>query len=294
MIQNPISYPGNKNKLLKELCDLFPKDIDTFVDVFCGSGVVGVNSEANTIYCNDNNPFTIEVLQYFYKNSFATIIQQLEQIIVDYHLTYSRTKPKGTYIEYKHEGLSRYNKEGYLKLKAEYNHSHSTDKLVVLLIYGFNHYLRFNTKGEFNVPVGKVDLSQSIYDNLQHFVEGIKSKNIITSTCDFRDNNLYNHKAFYYFDPPYLITTAPYNNQWSIIEEQVLLDILDRLNAEGKRFALSNVLLSNGKENILLKQWAEKYNVHYLKRQYRNANYQKINITDTIEVLITNYGNSRQ
>ena len=290
MIQNPISYPGNKNKLLKELTPLFPQDIDTFVDIFCGSGVVGVNSAAHNILCNDNNPYTIEVLQYFYENTFETIIQQLERIINDYQLTYSRIKPKGTYVEYKHEGLSLYNKEGYNKLKTDYNAKHSTDKLVALLIYGFNHYLRFNSNGEFNVPVGKVDLSQSIYTNLQKFVEGIKAKEITTSILDFREKQLYQSAdALYYFDPPYLVTSAPYNLQWSEAEERDLLEILNQLHEEHKRFALSNVLLSNGKENHILKEWAKRYNIHYLKRQYRNANYPKVNITDTIEVLITNY-----
>jgi DNA adenine methylase Dam len=290
MILNPISYPGNKNKLLKELIPLFPSEIDTFVDVFCGSGVVGVNSVAKNIHCNDNNPYTIEVLKYLYNNNFDTIIQHLEKIIVDYNLTYSRIQPKGTYTEYRHEGLSLYNKEGYNRLKADYNSLHTTDKLLVLLIYGFNHYLRFNSHGQFNVPVGKVDLSRSIYNNLQKFVDGIKQKSIHTSIHDFRESQLYqNADAFYYFDPPYLVTTAPYNTQWGIEEEEALLQLLDKLHEDCKRFALSNVLLSNGKENSLLKEWSKRYNIHYLRRQYRNANYQKINITDTIEVLITNY-----
>ena len=290
MIVNPISYPGNKNKLLKELIPLFPNEINTFVDVFCGSGVVGVNSNATDVLCNDNNPYTIAVLQYFYENTFEQIINRIESIIEQYQLTYSRIKPKGFYIEYKHEGLSLYNKEGYNRLKEDYNRDKDISKLVVLLIYGFNHYLRFNGAGLFNVPVGKVDLSQSIYNNLQSFVTEIKQKQLHFSTLDFRSPQLYtNPQAFYYFDPPYLITTAPYNMQWSVAEETALLHILDQLNADGKHFALSNVFLSNGKENVLLKQWAEQYNVHYLKRQYRNANYQKINITDTIEVLITNY-----
>lgn len=295
MIVNPISYPGNKNKLLKELIPHFPNEINTFVDVFCGSGVVGVNSPANNIICNDSNPYTIAVLHYFYENDFQTIIQSIETTIEQYQLTYSRIKPKGFYIEYKHEGLSLYNKQGYNQLKADYNQDKDINKLVVLLIYGFNHYLRFNANGVFNVPVGKVDLSQSIYNNLQTFVTEIKHKHLQFSVQDFRSPQLYALRdAFYYFDPPYLITTAPYNTQWGIEEEQALLTILDHLNAEDKQFALSNVFLSNGKENTLLKEWAKRYNVLYLKRQYRNANYQKINITDTIEVLITNYGNGRQ
>lgn len=290
MIYNPISYPGNKNKLLKELLPLLPKDIDIFVDVFCGSGVVGVNSEAKTIYCNDNNPFTIEVLRYFYENTFDVIVSNLEQIIKSYGLTYSRIMPKGTYIEHKHEGLSLYNKASYNKLKENYNKERDIRELVTLLIYGFNHYLRFNSKGEFNVPVGKVDLSQSIYNHMKEFVDGIKKKQLIFSTFDFTDNQLYLlPNAFYYFDPPYLVTTAPYNSSWNEKEERKLLSLLDQLNNENKRFALSNVFLSNGKENTLLIRWAENYQVHFMKRQYRNANYQKINITDTIEVLVTNY-----
>ena len=290
MIINPISYPGNKNKLLKEIIPLLPNNIHTFVDVFCGSGVVGVNSSASTIYCNDNNPYTIDVLRYFYENSFETIIIRLEQIIEDYGLTYSRVKPKGTYIEHKHEGLSLYNKDGYNRLKDDYNKSHEISLLVALLIYGFNHYLRFNHNDDFNVPVGKVDLSKSIYDNLQGFITDIKTKELVFSTFDFRESILYQSvESFYYFDPPYLVTTAPYNSTWGIEEETALLSLLDRLHTENKCFALSNVFLSNGKENQVLKTWAQNYHVHYMKRQYRNANYQKINITDTIEVLVTNY-----
>ena len=218
------------------------------------------------------------------------MIIRLEQIIEDYGLTYSRVMPKGTYIEHKHEGLSLYNKDGFNRLKDDYNKSHEISLLVALLIYGFNHYLRVNNNGDFNVPVGKVDLSKSIYDNLQGFITDIKTKELVFSTFDFRESSLYQFvDSFYYFDPPYLVTTAPYNSTWGIEEETALLSLLDRLHTENKCFALSNVFLSNGKENQVLKTWAQNYHVHYMKRQYRNANYQKINITDTIEVLVTNY-----
>ena len=35
-------------------------------------------------------------------------------------------------------------------------------KLYVLLIYGFNHMLRFNGSGEFNLPVGNVDYNKNV------------------------------------------------------------------------------------------------------------------------------------
>ncbi len=290
MFVNPISYPGNKNAILPQIVPLFPKDKALFVDVFGGSGVVGVNSAIDTVLCNDNNQFALSVLRYFYENSPDAIIADLEAIIAEYGLTYSRIKPKGFYVEYRHEGLSLYNKEGYLRLKDDYNRDGSISKLVVLLVYGFNHYLRFNSAGAFNVPVGKVDLSSSIYNNLKVFVSEIKKKTLIFSNKDFRDNSLYTEdNAFYYFDPPYLVTKAPYNTGWSENEEYALLGILDSLNERGVPFALSNVLLSNGRENLILREWSSRYHVIPIRKQYRHSNYQKKNITDTIEVLVINY-----
>jgi len=290
MFVNPISYPGNKNAILAQIVPLFPIDKSLFVDVFGGSGVVGVNSTMHNVLCNDNNPFTIEVLRYFYENSADAVINDVETVINHYGLTYSRIMPKGYYKEYKHEGLSLYNKEGYLRLKADYNRDKDVRKLVALLIYGFNHYLRFNAAGEFNVPVGKVDFSASIYKNLITFVSEIKTKSLSFSVRDFRDHELYKYEdAFYYFDPPYLVTKAPYNMGWSEQEEKDLFSILDSLNNRHVPFALSNVFISNGRVNTLLQEWASGYRVIHIQKQYRHSNYQKKNITDTDEVLVINY-----
>lgn len=289
MYINPISYPGNKNRLLKEILPLFPQGIDTFVDVFCGSGVVGINSNCEFIKCNDISKQCLQILEYFYINSFEKIISELELIINSCGLTYSHRDGK-TYKEKKHEGLSIINKDSYNKLKDLYNQDPSVDKLVVLAIYGFNHYIRFNKQGIFNVPVGKVDLSDSIYSNLYNFINFIKTKKISFSNYDFRNKDLYSDdSAIYYFDPPYFITTAPYNSSWSKQDEIDLLNLLDNLNSAGKRFCLSNVFLSNGKKNEELIDWSKKYKVFYLKRQYRNANYQKVNLTDSVEVLIRDF-----
>lgn len=290
MIINPLSYPGNKNKLLSQIIPELPDDCSQIVEIFCGSGVVSINSNIKNILLNDISVHTIDLLKYFYTTSFDEIILKIENIIFEYKLTYTYKEGKNDYIEIKHEGLSNYNREGYQKLKNDYNNQNDINKLIVLLIYGFNHYIRFNNDNKFNVPVGKVDLSSSIYKNLKLFVEYIKSKNISFSNKDFRDYSLYQNKtAIYYFDPPYLITNAPYNNNWNIKAEKDLLNLLDDLNEKGIKFALSNVILSNGKENKLLQEWSKKYTTLVLKRQYRNANYQKKNITDTIEVLIKNY-----
>ena len=55
MIQSPLNYTGGKFKLLPQILPHFPKDIDVFVDLFCGGCNVGINVEANTVIYNDLN-----------------------------------------------------------------------------------------------------------------------------------------------------------------------------------------------------------------------------------------------
>ena len=96
-----------------------------------------------------------------------------------------------------------------------------------------------------------------------------------------------------YCDPPYLITCASYNEQdgWNVQKEKELLNLLDELNNNGIKFALSNVLENKGKSNDILKEWSKKYNIHHLNKSYGNCNYhtKDKSINSTIEVLITNY-----
>ena len=45
ILRSPIFYMGNKFKLMKDLKELFPKECDTFVDLFGGSGSTLITCE---------------------------------------------------------------------------------------------------------------------------------------------------------------------------------------------------------------------------------------------------------
>lgn len=108
--------------------------------------------------------------------------------------------------------------------------------------------------------------------------------------CTFNTFDLSNLSKddFVYCDPPYFNSVAAYNEQggWTEDNERELLSVLDRLNENGIRFALSNNLKYT---NPFLDEWKNKYNVHYLNGDYSNCNYHKIDRSQDIEVLITNY-----
>jgi site-specific DNA-adenine methylase len=129
-------------------------------------------------------------------------------------------------------------------------------------------------------------------NNLTRFIDKLNETKINFISQDFREVVIPNN-SFVYIDPPYLASTASYNENggWSAELEQNLLDYMDDLNERGIKFALSNVLESKGSKNELLNKWSKKYTVNYLNYSYSNCNYQTKNRekNSTIEVLITNY-----
>lgn len=99
---------------------------------------------------------------------------------------------------------------------------------------------------------------------------------------------------FLYADPPYLISCGSYNDGkrgfegWNANDDLALFEKLDNLNERGINFALSNIIRHKRKENHVLIEWAQNYNINYLNSDYSNSNYQA-RACETIEVLITNY-----
>ena len=277
-----MNYTGNKFKLLPQIIPLFPDNINTFVDLFCGSSTVALNVKANRLICNDSNEPLIEVLKYLQASDKEAILKEISDIIDEFDL-------------YNHEN------GGYYLLRDIYNQYKRPLDLYVLSCFSFNFQIRFNKRGEYNMPSGKdrSRYSRTLEENLSKFVDKVKTMNIEYVSNDFRTFNisLLGKGDFVYCDPPYLISCATYNeknrlgNGYGEQEETELLNLLDRLNSMGVKFALSNVMYHKGLENTLLIEWSKKYNVHYLDKNYSTCNYQlkERDKTKTVEVLVTNY-----
>lgn len=82
MLNSPIFYMGNKKRLIeKGLINLFPQDINTFVDLFTGGGIVSMNVKANNYIMNDINPTVIDLLCLFKYKTAEEIINYIETTI---------------------------------------------------------------------------------------------------------------------------------------------------------------------------------------------------------------------
>lgn len=273
-VKSPLNYVGGKYKLLKELIPLFPKEINTFVDLFGGGFNVGINVDAKNIIYNDIEKHVVELLQYLKDNEIDKLLSEIDKLINKYSLT-------------------KENAEGYNKLRDYYNTEDSSAIVFYTMIcYAFNYQIRFNSDGKYNMPFGKnrSSFNKVLREKFIKFVDELHKKDCKFQSGTFEefDFDSLNTNDFVYLDPPYYNSIASYNenNGWTEDNERKLLNLLDTLNDKGIRFALSNNLKY---ENTILDKWKYKYHVYYLNGNYSNCNYQKKDRSKDIEVLITNY-----
>lgn len=295
--RSPLFYVGDKYKLIREIKTHFPERINRLIEPFVGGGSVMMNVEANGYLLNDINSYVIAIHRMlcgfighedeFYNQLFAMVNQY------GLSLSYAgHTAPDEFKREFPKTYYAKYNKQAYGQLKNDFNKGSKEDivRLYMLLIYGFNRMLRFNSKGYFNLPVGDVDFNQNTRDALDDYFRLLANKQVEWHNQDFREflgGIDFQEDDLVYLDPPYLITFSEYNKFWNDETEHDLLTILDELNARGIHFAVSNVTHYKGKINDAFLEWSMCYTSNPIKSNYISFNDNTIKSFN--EVLVTNY-----
>lgn len=265
-IKSPLNYIGGKYKLLPQIIPLFPKNINTFVDIFCGGANVGINVNAKKYLFNDMNSKIIEMFQFFSENECDELVNKINYRISQYN-------------------LSKTNQIGYLKFRDDYNQNPNPLDLYTLVSFSYNYQIRFNNSMKFNNPFGKNRSSFSINmeNNLRQFVSKLQNIDAEFSNYLFTEFPIQDltDEDFVYLDPPYLITTGNYNDgnrgflNWGIKQEKQLYELLKYLSKNNIKWALSNVTTHKGKVNDLLLDFIEKEKcfVNELNFNYDNSSH---------------------
>ena len=288
-VKSPLNYTGGKYKLLPQILPLFPKDIKVFYDVFMGGGDVFLNVDAEQIIATDINAPVVSLFNHMWYK-----VREKDNF----------TKFLLNYIdgEINRFGLSASNKQAYLDYRKHFNDKDFNDlskvfDLLIMVAHSFCNQIRFNQKGEFNLPFGKRTFNDKMKNNLINTIDRLKVQNVEFYVDDFEltiinliEDSFNNDSKFVYLDPPYSCGCAQYNAGWDDKNDKRLLSCIDAIDHNGIKFALSNVFENRGKKNDRLIEWCEKNNyvVHHLNNTYNNSSFRKSD-NKTDEVLITNY-----
>lgn len=296
--RSPLFYVGDKFKLVEEIRSHFPHTVDRFIEPFAGGGSVSLNVRANEYLLNDIDSNVVRIHRFLmdhasYRERFFS---EMQKIIIKYGLSRSYVEdvvPYDLKRKWKKTYFAKFNQVGFLRLRRDFNNSDKSNlyELYALLIYGFNRMLRFNARGEYNLPVGNVDFNSNVVKALNDYFNYVADKRIVWFNLDyveFLNSFEISKDDFVYLDPPYLITSSEYNKLWDENKEIELVRNLDILNARGIRFAVSNVVHYKGKENSIFNQWAQQYSIRPIKSNY--ISYHDNTIKKVREVLVTNYG----
>ena len=300
-IKSPIFYMGNKYRLLPQLIPLFPAKINTFYDLFGGSGCMSANVKADKIVYNEINETIVELYKLFLKYSPEEIDTRIREYIKEYGLNTEGTDVRQNNPDIKE--IRDYYAKRYLDFRKAYNES-ERDYLMLytLTFYSFSNLIRFNQKSDFNMPFGNQCYHEKNYENIKEWCALIKDKNIEVKQEDAFDilrDTTFDKNDFIYLDPPYHNTTAIYNEKhafgWSIEDDYLLFTILEHLDDCGIKWGLSNVFRNKDYTNKHLIEWCEKnkWNVIHIDYSYYclgrgNANSDEVYICnyDTFEDLM--------
>jgi DNA adenine methylase Dam len=291
-IKSPIFYMGNKYKLLPQLMQIFPKNINTFYDLFGGSGVISLNAKADNILYNDLDENVSNLFMLFKNLSIEKITYHIQARIDIWE-------------------LSKTNKVGFAMFK-NYINSKEYDNLTEYLLdcytisyYSFSNMIRFGKnktldcqtqfgKRQYNVPFGKSEFKNAnhytkIYNAIEKFK--IQKIDIISkSYIEILKHTKFNKNDFIYLDPPYSNTDAVYNRKsgWCLDNDYELFNELDKLNSKGIKWCISNVKENKGNVNEHIIKWANNNNYRVIGM---NKNYHSMGKgnAQTYEICIVNY-----
>ncbi len=298
ILRSPFFYVGDKYKLMPQLKKLMPEKIGQYIEPFAGGGSSFLNAAGEVFLLNDVDVYVIALHKAIgeYAGRQEELFGQLFELMDFYGLSCSYRNicvPNQLKKQYVKTYYSRYNKEAYLRLRQDFNRDKSDLlKLYLLLIYGFNHMIRFNKKGDFNLPVGNVDFNQNVFRALKDYLEFTGSHSLKffqTDYVDFLEALEFQEDSYVFLDPPYLISMSEYNKLWNEKREEELCGYLDELNRRGVKFGITNLITHKGRINRTFLEWSKKYMSYEVRSNYISFNDNTIK-ADSREVFVTNYG----
>ena len=226
----PIKCQGIKTKIVPFIKENVVRDENgTWIEPFMGTGVVAFNiAPQNALLC-DKNQYIIALYQGVQNGTITS-------------------KQVRTFLEYHGKILEQQGATYYKKMRDEFNKNGDPLLFLFLNRADFNGMIRFNRKGEFNVPFcqkpnrfSKAYITK-ICNQIDNVARVMQGKNWVFKHCSWQEAFMdAKENDYIYLDPPYIGRDTSYVGEWPESEAIQL--------AEYAHSTPANVCLSMWKEN---------------------------------------------
>ena len=270
----PIKSQGIKTKLVPWIRQVVPKNIKgRWIEPFMGTGVVAFNIAPKKAILSDINPHLIN----FYNS------------ISNGDITAEKVRK---YLEKEGALLVEKGESHYYYIRDRFNKYHSPLDFLFLNRSGFNGMIRFNKKGEYNIPFcKKINRFSKAYItkivNQVDYISKLLKFREFEFVCESFENIIRyaNEEDVIYCDPPYIDRHVDYYNGWNEEEEMILFDILSRTKA---KFILSTWHHNAYRKNKYIDMLWGKYNIFTREHFYHVGGMEK-NRSSIVEAIVINY-----
>lgn len=271
----PIKSQGIKTKLAPWIRALVPDVKGRWIEPFLGTGVVAFNSGFERAVLADVNPHIID----FYRRIQEGTISPFQV---------------RAYLEEEGELLRKAAQGGYEHygcVRDRFNRDHGSLDFLFLSRAGFNGMMRFNRKGEWNIPFCKkqdrfnkayvtkiVNQVQDVANQIRpgwRFLAASFEETIGMATAD----------DIIYCDPPYRGRHVDYHSGWGDEDEKLLFELLSSTEA---KFILSTWHHNDYRDNAMIERHWSRFNI-VTRDHFYHAGARVHNRNSIVEALVFNF-----
>lgn len=281
-----VKYRGGKSKEIPYLIKHIPDYCGRYIEPFLGGGALFFHLEPKQAIINDINSKLIS----FYlgvKNNFETLKAELTEVEKVYSI--NRKKFEELKSKTPDKRVEDYNEPLYYKMRDMFNdltEKNYSDALLYFFINktAYSGMIRYNAKGEFNVPYGR-------YSNFNTSLVTKTHSKLLASTeiynLDYSDIfALANDDDFMFLDPPYDCVFSDYGNveHKDGFNEENHIELANKykqLNCKALMVIGRTPLTEKLYGDMIVDEYGKSYAVNIRNRFKSEASH----------ILISNYGN---
>jgi DNA adenine methylase len=284
-----VKYRGGKSTELPFIAKHIPKFQGRYIEPFFGGGALYFHLEPQRAVINDIN----SKLMAFYsgvKNDYSNLRKELDAIAKMYEA--NRQQFDALKRQTPNERVEDKNEELYYRIRDMFNDL-SEKKYSDALLYFFinktaySGMIRYNSKGEFNVPFGR-------YEHLNTSLVSRKHSDLLTNTDIYNTDysNIFDMTEpddFMFLDPPYDCVFSDYGNEeykdgFNEKCHSILADDIKKLKCKTLLVIGRTPLTEKLYGNMIIDEYVKTYSVN-IRNRFKSA---------ATHILVANYETSHR